>query len=201
MKGRHEAAAAVEHRLEPGLLVHGSEGRCIAIEPLRIEEEGIFAGDDADAVAAYRAAARDTAWTALALYRRARVLVRIADPGTPQALAGFAETFPGDTAAPTALYLLGDFLTDRGDEAGAERWFSELTRRYPADSRSSLSRFRLAAAARRRGNPDSAAYFYSAEVLAATPVIRTSTSRAPVPIRAPACRPPWSPVGSYPSEF
>jgi soluble lytic murein transglycosylase len=118
-----------------------------------------------DAAAAYRAAAKDSAWAALALYRRARVLVRIADPGTPQALAGFAETFPADSAAPTALYLLGDFLTDRGDETAAERWFSELTRRYPADARSSLARFRLAAAARRRGDPDSAAYFYAAEVL------------------------------------
>lgn len=118
-----------------------------------------------EATAAYRAAARDTAWTALALYRRARVMVRLADPGTPEALAGFAEKFPGDTAAPTALYLLGDFLSDRADESGAERWFSELTRRYPADPRASLARFRLATAARRRGDPDSAARLLSAEVL------------------------------------
>lgn len=118
-----------------------------------------------EAAAAYRGAARDTAWAALALYRRARVLVRLGDAGAPQALTGFAETFPNDTAAPTALYLVGDFLADRGDESGAERWLSELTRRYPADARSSLARFRLAAAALRRGMPDSATRLYRTEVL------------------------------------
>jgi soluble lytic murein transglycosylase len=118
-----------------------------------------------EAAAAYRGAARDTAWAALAVYRRARVLVRLGDAGAPQALTGFAYTFPSDTAAPTALYLVGDFLADRGDASGAERWLSELTRRYPADARSSLARFRLAAAARRRGMPDSAIRLYRTEVL------------------------------------
>lgn len=117
-----------------------------------------------DAEAAYRAAAGDPAWTPLALYRRARVLVRLADPGAAEALAGFAETYPADTAAPTALYLLGDHLADRGDAAGAERWLAELTRRYPVDARSSLARFRLAAAARRRGASDSAARLYAVEI-------------------------------------
>ncbi len=117
-----------------------------------------------DAEAAYRAAARDTAWTPLALYRRARVLLRLADPGASEALAGFAETHPADTAAPTALYLLGDHLADRGDVARAERWLAELTRRYPVDARSSLARFRLAAAARRRGANDSAGRLYAVEI-------------------------------------
>jgi soluble lytic murein transglycosylase len=118
-----------------------------------------------EAEEAYRAAARDTAWAALALYRRARVLVRLADGGAPQALSGFAATYPADTAAPTALYLLGDFFADRGDTIGAERWLAELTRRYPADPRSSLARFRLAAAAQRRGDLDSAGHLYQNEVL------------------------------------
>jgi soluble lytic murein transglycosylase len=117
-----------------------------------------------DAEAAYRAAASDPAWTPLALYRRARVLLRLADPGAAEALAVFAQTYPADTAAPTALYLLGDNLADRGDAAGAERWLAELTRRYPVDARSSLARFRLAAAARRRGASDSAARLYAAEI-------------------------------------
>jgi soluble lytic murein transglycosylase len=92
------------------------------------------------------------------------VLLRLADPGAAEALAGFAQTYPADTAAPTALYLLGDNLADRGDAAGAERWLAELTRRYPVDARSSLARFRLAAAARRRGASDSAARLYAAEI-------------------------------------
>ncbi len=120
-----------------------------------------------EAETAYRAAARDTIWTALALYRRARVLLRLADPGALEALAGFAETHPADTAAPTALYLLGDHLADRGDAAGAERWLAELTRRYPVDARSSLARFRLAAAARQRGAIDSATRLYTTEVMVA----------------------------------
>jgi peptidoglycan lytic transglycosylase len=122
-------------------------------------------GSYPEAGAVYRAAARDSAWTPLALYRRARVLVRLGDPGAPEALTGFAQTFPGDSAAPTALYLVGDFLYDRGDDGGAERWLGELIRRYPADSRASLARFRLAAAAQRRGDPDSAARLYGSEVL------------------------------------
>jgi soluble lytic murein transglycosylase len=119
-----------------------------------------------DAETAYRAAARDSGWTALALYRRARTLVRVADAGATEALAGFAQTFPTDTAAPTALYLLGDYLADRGDQAGSERWLAELTRRYPVDPRSSLARFRLAAAAVQRGARDSAARLYAVEIAA-----------------------------------
>ncbi len=122
-----------------------------------------------DAEAAYRAAARDGAWTTLALYRRARTLLRMADRGAPEALAGFAQTYPADTAAPTALYVLGDHLADRGDTAGSERWLAELTRRYPVDPRSSLARFRLAAAARRRGASDSAARLYAVEAAVGGP--------------------------------
>ena len=121
-------------------------------------------GSYPEAAVAYRAAARDTAWSALALYRRARVLVRLGDAGAPEALTGFAQTFPGDTAAPTALYLVGDFLSDRNDDSGAARWLAELIYRYPADPRASLARFRLAAGAQRRGDPDSAARLYGSEV-------------------------------------
>jgi len=122
------------------------------------------AGRYVDAAAAYRAAARDSASAALALYRRARVLVRLGDPGAQRALAGFAETYPADTAAPTALYLVGDYFLDHGDSSAATRWMSELLRRYPADARSSLARFRLAAVALRGGAVDSAAQLYNAEI-------------------------------------
>src|SRR5207244_642919 len=103
------------------------------------------AGRLRDAERAYRAAARDAALGPLAIYRRARILVRLGDPGAREALGGFAQSYPGDSAAPTALYVLGDMYADRGDWAGAAQWFAELVARYPADVRASLARFRLAA--------------------------------------------------------
>ena len=122
-----------------------------------------------DAARAYAAAARDSALGPLAIYRRARVLVRLADPGATTALSGFAQTYPSDTAAPTALYVLGDALFDRGDWSGTARWFGELIARYPSDARASLARFRLAARAYRAGQFDSAGALYQGEVTAGGP--------------------------------
>ena len=126
-------------------------------------------GRYAESAQAYRAAATDSALGPLAIYRRARVLVRLADPGATTALSGFAQTYPSDTAAPTALYVLGDALFDRGDGAGAARWFGELIARYPSDARASLARFRLAARAYHDGQLDSAAALFQGEVMAAGP--------------------------------
>src|SRR5207253_7351931 len=97
------------------------------------------AGRYRDAERAYRAAARDSALGALAIYRRARILARLGDAGASEALSAFAQSFPADTAAPTALYVLGDMLADRGEWAEAARWFDELIARYPADLRASLA--------------------------------------------------------------
>jgi len=129
----------------------------------------VATGSYNEAAQAYRAAASDSALGPLAIYRRARVLVRLADPGATTALSGFAQTYPSDTAAPTALYVLGDALFDRGDWAGTARWFGELIARYPSDTRSSLARFRLAARAYRDGQLDSAAALYQGEVMAVGP--------------------------------
>ena len=127
------------------------------------------AGRYRDAERAYRAATRDSALGALAIYRRARILARLGDAGATQALSGFAQAFPADTAAPTALYVLGDMLADRGEWAGAARWFDELIARYPADLRASLARFRLAAQALRDSLRDSASALFRAEVAAGAP--------------------------------
>jgi soluble lytic murein transglycosylase len=129
----------------------------------------VATGRFADAARAYRAAARDSLLGPLAIYRRARVLVRLGDPGATTALSGFAQTYASDTAAPTALYVLGDALFDRGDWSGTDRWFGELIARYPSDARSSLARFRLAARAYRDGQLDSAAALYQGEVAAGGP--------------------------------
>lgn len=122
-----------------------------------------------DAVRAYADAARDSAARPLAIYRRARVLVRLGDSTALAALSGFAARYPADSAAPGALYILGDMNDGRDDWAQAGRWYGELIQRYPADARASLARFRLAAHAESTGNPDSAASLYKAEIDAAGP--------------------------------
>jgi soluble lytic murein transglycosylase len=122
-----------------------------------------------DAVRAYAAAARDSAARPLAIYRRGRVLVRLGDSTAVTALSGFAERYPTDSAAPGALYILGDLQDGRDDWVQAGRWYGALIKRYPADARASLARFRLAAHAEATGHPDSAASLYQAEIDAAGP--------------------------------
>src|SRR6266550_252708 len=122
-----------------------------------------------EAVRAFAAAARDSTARPLATYRRARVLVRLGDSTAIPALSGFAERYPTDSAAPGALYIMGDMQDGRDDWAQASRWYGELIKRYPADPRASLARFRLAAHAEATGDPDSAASLYQAEIDAAGP--------------------------------
>jgi soluble lytic murein transglycosylase len=164
MKG-HGGAADARLEVERAL----RQGDSSAATLLLAGELLTTAGRLRDAERAYRSAASDPVFGALAIYRRARVLVRLGDAGAPEALSGFAQSFPSDTAAPTALYVLGDMLADRGDWAGAARWFGELIARYPADLRASLARFRLAAQALRDSLRDSAAALFQAEVTAAAP--------------------------------
>lgn len=117
-----------------------------------------------DAAATYERAARDMGVVGLAMYRRARALLRAGDGRAPRALEDFAEQFPSDSAAPTALFLLADWLDDRRDSDGARQRYAELIARYPADPRASVARFRLAAEQVQHGSLDSAAALYQAEV-------------------------------------
>jgi len=164
MKG-HGGTADARLEVERAL----RQGDSSAATLLLAGELSAAAGRFREAERAYRSAAGDPALGALAIYRRARVLVRLGDAGAREALSGFAQAFPADTAAPTALYMLGDMLADRGDWSGAARWFGELIARYPADLRASLARFRLAAQALRDSLRDSAAALFQAEVAAAGP--------------------------------
>jgi peptidoglycan lytic transglycosylase len=129
----------------------------------------VSSGQLRDAVRAYAAAARDSAARPLAIYRRARVLVRLGDSTAIPALSGFSYSYPADSAAPGALYILGDMQDGRDDWAQASRWYTELIGRYPSDQRASLARFRLAAHAESAGHPDSAAALYQSEIDAAGP--------------------------------
>ena len=164
MKG-HGAASDARLEVERAL----RQGDSSAATVLLAGELFAAAGRFRDAERAYRSATADPALGALAIYRRARVLVRLGDPGASEALSGFAQSFPADSAAPTALYMLGDMLADRGEWSVAGRWFGELIARYPADLRASLARFRLAAQALRDSLRDSAAALFQAEVTAAGP--------------------------------
>ena len=131
---------------------------------LLLGEYETAAGHFSAALAAYVAAARDSAARAVALYRRARVLLRAGDGGAAAALTAFARAYPADSAAPVALYLAADAQADRGDWATASGLFTELVTRYPTDPRSSTTRFRLAARATEQRRLDSAAQWYRAEV-------------------------------------
>ena len=161
----HGAAVDATTQVERAVQAGDSSGPTLAL----LGELWTGAGRYRDAERAYRAAAKDPALAPLAVYRRARILLRLGDAGATEALSAFAQTFPADTAAPSALYLLGDQLGDRGDWQGAGRWFGELIARYPVDPRASQARFRLAAEATLRGLTDSAAALYQSEVLAAGP--------------------------------
>ncbi len=131
----------------------------------------VATGQLREAVRAYGAAARDSTLGggALAIYRRARVLVRLQDPAAVAALAEFARAYPSDTAAPGALFILADMVEDQGDWPRAAQWYGELIARYPADARASRARFVLAARADSVGQLDSAAKLYQAEIDAAGP--------------------------------
>jgi soluble lytic murein transglycosylase len=96
-------------------------------------------------------------------------LVRLGDSTALVALSGFAERYPTDSAAPGALYILGDMNDSRDDWVQAGRWYGALIKRYPADARASLARFRLAAHAESAGRPDSAGSLYQSEIDAAGP--------------------------------
>ena len=138
-------------------------------ETLLLEGDALTAtGQLWPAERAYRAAARDSGAAARAIYRRARVLSRLGDPGAARALAGFADTYPADSTAPIALFLIAESLADAGDTAATD-WFTEVIRRYPDDRRASVARFRLAHALRQAGRPDSAATWYRDEITRGAP--------------------------------
>lgn len=154
-----DARIHVEHALQ--------RGDSSAATLLLYGELLVATGRLREAARAYGAAARDTALGTLPTYRRARVLVRLADPAAVTELAEFAQRYPTDSAAPGALYILADMVDGRDDWPRAARWYTELIARYPADARASLARFRLAARAESAGQLDSAAKLYQAEVDAA----------------------------------
>ncbi len=123
-------------------------------------------GRSSDAIRAYEWAARDSSARTVALYRRGRLLARSGQPDGLAALASFAEAYPGDSAAPSALYTIADTYAGRGDTKTARRWFAKLLSLYPVDPRASITRFRLAAEFSQRGMLDSAVALYRAEVSA-----------------------------------
>ncbi|OLC06657.1 MAG: hypothetical protein AUH41_12365 [Gemmatimonadetes bacterium 13_1_40CM_66_11] len=156
-----DARIHVEHALR--------SGDSSATTRLLYGELLVASGRLREAVHAYAAVARDSATRPLAIYRHARVLVRLGDSAAVAALSGFARAYPADSAAPGALYILGDMQDSREDWAQAGRWYGELISRYPGDPRASLARFRLAAHAESTGRPDSAAALYQSEIDASGP--------------------------------
>src|SRR6267154_1245140 len=106
MKG-HGAASDARLEVERAM----RQGDSSAATLLLAGELFAAAGRLREAERAYRSATGDPSLGALAIYRRARMLVRLGDPGASEALSGFAQSFPADTAAPTAR-ALRDSLRD-----------------------------------------------------------------------------------------
>lgn len=101
----------------------------------------------------------DPAWAGQAAYQaaRTRMLSGRTDLAIP-ALRQVASRWRQDTeAAGTALYLLGDLLTDRGDETGAREAFLQLGRQHPGNRYAPTARLRAALAALRAGQHATAA--------------------------------------------
>lgn len=119
----------------------------------------------ADEAAVIRAG-DDSSTRALAVYRRARVLLRMGDSTAPQTLRDFARAFPADSDAATALYLAGDRLAERGDSTGAEAMFRELCTAHALAAAAVQARLRLGTWEYRRGHFDRAAEWFQGEVAA-----------------------------------
>lgn len=126
----------------------------------RKEREALKADERALAVAT------DSGTKALSTYRRARLLLRMGDSTAPQALLDFAQTYPADSSAVTALYLAGDRLAERGDSSGAEAMFRELCRSHALDPSAAQARLRLGSWDFRRAHLDRAAEWFEGEVAA-----------------------------------
>jgi soluble lytic murein transglycosylase len=96
---------------------------------------------------------------AQAAYQRARILLTwgTAD-ATRAALRDIAGKFPADTVvASSALYLLADLTTDRGNDDAARSIFQRLYQTYPSSARAPDARFRAALIAFVQGNAVAAA--------------------------------------------
>lgn len=182
LAGRLPPADAAQHGAHARALAAGGSQTAALAAVRRAIARGDSSGEtlllEGDALAAtgqlwpaeraYRAAARDSTVAARAVYRRARVLSRVGDPGARRALAGFADRYPADSTAPIAVFLIAESLADEGDTAAAG-WFAEVIRRYPDDRRASVARFRLAHALRWAGRADSAAAWYRDEIARGAP--------------------------------
>ncbi len=98
-------------------------------------------------------------WGGRAAYQsaRTRMVMGRTDLAIP-ALRAVAETHQGDPeAAGTALFLLGDLLTDRGKDSAARATFLELGGRHPTNRFAATARLRAALTAFRAGVPRQAA--------------------------------------------
>jgi len=112
----------------------------------------------ADAVRWYRRVARPPALAASAAYREARSYVRDGRVDESKALLRrVARTWPKDSSAAAALFLLADLATDDRKDSLARATFRELTQRHPTSRLAPGSAFRAAIITYIDGNARAAA--------------------------------------------
>jgi peptidoglycan lytic transglycosylase len=98
-----------------------------------------------------------------AAYERARVVLNSDGSAARSALSDVIDRYASDSqAAPAALYLLGDLMTDDSRDDEALRLFQRLTSRFPTNSRADDAMFRAGIIQFVAGSPkDAAATFDS----------------------------------------
>lgn len=115
-------------------------------------------GRYADAVRWYRRVSAPSALAASAAYREARSYVRDGrvDEGQ-ELLRRIVRTWPTDSAAASARYLLADLATDSRQDSLARATFRQVTQRHPGSRLAPSAAFRAAMIAYIDGRPGTAA--------------------------------------------
>jgi len=155
---RRAALASSPERTVTGFRAADRQGLLNEEDRFRFGTALVSTGEHQEAI---RQFARVTGqeWGGRAAYQsaRTRMVMGRTDLAIP-ALREVAETFQADPeAAGTARFLLGDLLTDRGEDSAARAAFLELGDRHPSNRFAATARLRAALTAFRTGAPRQAA--------------------------------------------
>lgn len=114
-----------------------------------------------------RAASLSGSDAARAMYLRGRLLVRVGRRSEGYStLLEFADRFPGQDAAPVAMFVVADGWREAGRTIPADSLFRMIARRWPRDDYAARARFQLANLALARRDTAGAVGWYEDELRA-----------------------------------